>query len=91
MLIKVERQCTDQVKEPIEPIEWYQLNLEPVKPSTTKEESTIRSSANWTDKGSALPWKRQTKEDKKGTIKSSVKQSQAPIKSKRKTKVKPYP
>jgi len=86
MLIEVEHQCTDQVKEPIEPIEWHQSNLELVEPSMTKEESAIRLSANWTDKGSTLPLKRQTKEDKKGAIKSSVKQSQAPIKSKRKTK-----
>jgi len=46
MLIKVERQCTDQVKEPIEPIEWRQSNLEPVEPSITKEESAIRLSTN---------------------------------------------
>jgi len=75
MLIEVECQCTDQVKEPIKPIEWCQSNLELVEPSTTKEESAIRLSANQTDKGSTLPSKRQTKKDKKGTIELSVKQS----------------
>ena len=51
-----------------------------------KKESTTRLSPNWTNKGSALPSKRQTKEDKKGAIELSVKQSWAPIKSKRKRK-----